>query len=100
MTTCEKRAVLWAPWASMSGTFGIANCQLHPDDHRDGMHQGEIVEYANVDGLRPGEPTGAPLVTVVSFMDADRRAFTGDLVMCIETAGCLCPSGHRGRCAT
>ena len=95
--SCPKKAVLWVPFASMSGTFGIVTC--FEDVGHDGDHKGEMGEYEAKDGLTPGELV-MRFPTITSWMDEDRRTYEGDLVLCIETAGCVCPAGHPGRCAT
>lgn len=94
--TCPKKIVTWVPHASTGGTFGIATC-TEEGSHED--HTGPLGEYeGGVDGLTPGEML-MRYPTQITWMTMDRRCFEGDLVLCTVTRGCVCPAGHRGRCA-
>ena len=65
--------------------FQIIDCDLfeHPDTVK---HQGVIRDYAY-----PGS------VTLLNWMHADRRTFSGEFIAC-PTRGCILPAGHPRGC--
>jgi hypothetical protein len=52
-----------------------------------GMHQSHLHDYAY-----PGSST------LLTWMDDDRRNFTGEFIDCPASKSCVLPAGHRGRC--
>lgn len=88
MMTCQARCLVWTPRASLSGTFGVADCVKgigHPDPHTsDG-----ITEYISAEGERVnGHPTR------VTWQHTDRRTFFGPIEECRDNDLCVLPDGH------
>lgn len=81
MSACPARI---APMRPVNDT--IIDCE-RTDEHT--THSGTLRDYAY-----PGS------ATTISWQDGDRRNFTGDLIDCFATPGCILPAGHRGQCAS
>ena len=84
--TCDARSLLATTRTPGVASDMIANCAREP--HDDDRHEGGITFS---DGFQ------SP--TIVTWYEADRRTFRGELVLC-DQSDCPLPAGHRGGHAT
>lgn len=83
---CQARCLVWSPRASMSGNFGIANCEQnigHADPHRSKSTTEYNLQHEVVNVL----PTA-----IVWYHD-DRRTFFGNVEECPDDR-CVLPAQH------
>jgi hypothetical protein len=96
---CRAKILVWPAWIAGDGIPGVAECSR--ESNHWGYHEGPLLGEVETVWGGKSQPR-------FSWLEEDRRNFTGDLEMCPwrgrpgapQDQLCVLPSGHPGNHAT